>query len=157
MLKSNNDNNSSRNSSSMNSNKKHNSLIENRIVLESAAIRIQGLVRGQQAHRRTTALRREREALKVEMEMLIVAGDLPSDHARTLRVEGACGQLHYLLLSCRPFSTPLSLLSAVLFMLIFNLLLSPFLAVFFHFSSPVFVPLLSCLTCLLSPSLIPMS
>lgn len=107
LLKSNNYNNSSNsnsniNSNIMNSNKKHNSLIENRIVLESAAIRIQGLVRGQQAHRRTSALRREREALKKEMEMLIVTGDLPSDHAMTLRVEGACGQLHYLVF---PFST----------------------------------------------------
>lgn len=115
LLKSNNDNKNSSISNSiiMNSNKKHDSLIENRIVLESAAIRIQGLVRGQQAHRRTKALRRERETLKKEMEMLIVTGDLPSDHAITLRVEGVCGQLHYLVLSCLVFLSLLCLCTAL--------------------------------------------
>jgi hypothetical protein len=83
------------------------------------------------------------------MELLIVTGDLPSDHATTLRVEGACGQLHYLVLSSLPFSTlPLhcSLHSCSLHCCLHSALS------FFHFSPmPLFLScLLSSLTFLLS-------
>lgn len=91
---------SSSNSRNLTSNSKHISLIEQRIVMESAAFKIQGLIRCKQAHKRLNILKKDKEASKKEMELLLVTGDLPSNHAMTLRVEGD----QYLLNSSSLFS-----------------------------------------------------
>lgn len=72
----------------MTTNNKHINLIEERIVMESAAVKIQGLVRCKQAHTRLNILKKTKVALKKEFELFLVTGDLPSNHAMTLRVEG---------------------------------------------------------------------
>ena len=56
--------------------------------MESAAFKIQGLIRCKHAHSRLNILKKDKEALKKEIELLLVTGDLPSNHAMTLRVEG---------------------------------------------------------------------
>ena len=72
--------------------------------MESSVVKIQSLIRCKQAHTRTNALREERDTLRKGMELLLVTGDLPSNHAMTLRIEGdLLHALSYLHCLCSAF------------------------------------------------------
>ena len=62
--------------------------IEQKIKIEKAACTIQNCVRTYQARNRVQVLRDDRKRHISEIEEYILRGDLPSDHAVTMRVEG---------------------------------------------------------------------
>ena len=66
----------------------NNNKIEQKIITNDAARTIQSVVRTQQARKIADVLRVEKAAANRELEEYIVGGDLPADHAYTLRQEG---------------------------------------------------------------------
>ena len=63
-------------------------LIEERIQTNAAVLTIQSAVRSKQATRKVAVMREEKNVLKEQLELYTVKGDLPADHARTIRTEG---------------------------------------------------------------------
>ena len=72
-----------------------NNQIEQKIITNDAVRTIQCIVRTRQAKKKADILRVEKRAASKVLEDYIVRGDLPADHAYTLRQEGTCSAVRY--------------------------------------------------------------
>ena len=70
------------------STKKETNLILEKIRVDEAVLTIQSAVRSKQARGKVMMRREEKAATKAELELFYIRGDLPADHARTIRTEG---------------------------------------------------------------------
>ena len=68
--------------------KKEKNLILEKIRVDEAVLTIQSAVRAKQARRIVQQRRKERIIAREELELYYIRGDLPADHARTIRTEG---------------------------------------------------------------------
>ena len=56
--------------------------------MDEAVLTLQSAVRSKQAREKVQMRREEKAATKAELELFYIRGDLPADHARTIRTEG---------------------------------------------------------------------
>ena len=70
------------------STKKETNLILEKIRVDEAVLTIQSAVRAKQARKVVQQRREERIIAREDLELYYIRGDLPADHARTIRTEG---------------------------------------------------------------------
>ena len=122
------------------SNKLEKNLILEKIKIDEAVLTIQSAVRAKQARVLAQSRREERIALNNELELYYLKGDLPADHARTIRTEG---QIFYFCFICIHYHSYICIY--LIFIITFVLILENFdinlyfhLCIYFYFLSSHF-------------------